>query len=201
MGSREKDIDLKRLIPLKGLGLPETNGDSKSSSPADSPQGAPSSARHTGKERFCHTSVMNFIFEELLVKRKRINSMLHKAQGLRVLFFLLVFVKVIHSWASKKFMSGWFVLSSPPTLHLTKSSHIFAGYIYGQGSNAFKEVAIIKHPNAGEYAFGFITSTLVLRKSSEIVISGGMSIPKILTMTNPPNLFPPRDGKYVIPEV
>ncbi|MFS7983486.1 hypothetical protein Hanom_Chr11g00975061 [Helianthus anomalus] len=27
------------------------------------------------------------------------------------------------------------------------------------------EVAIIKHPSAGEYAFGFITSTLVLRKN------------------------------------
>ncbi|GJY94287.1 hypothetical protein Tco_0510648 [Tanacetum coccineum] len=36
----------------------------------------------------------------------------------------------------------------------------------GQGSNAFKEVAIIKHPSVGEYAIGFITSTLVLRKNS-----------------------------------
>ncbi|GJX47260.1 COV 3-like protein [Tanacetum coccineum] len=35
-----------------------------------------------------------------------------------------------------------------------------------QGSNAFKEVAIIKHPSVGEYAIGFITSTLVLRKNS-----------------------------------
>lgn len=38
----------------------------------------------------------------------------------------------------------------------------------GQGSNAFKEVAIIKHPSGGEYAFGFITSTLVLRKNSGV---------------------------------
>ena len=36
----------------------------------------------------------------------------------------------------------------------------------GQGSNAFKEVAIIKHPSVGEYAIGFITSNLVLRKNS-----------------------------------
>lgn len=50
MGSREKDIGFQRLIPLKGSGLPKTNGDSRSSSPDDSPGGAPSSARHTGKE-------------------------------------------------------------------------------------------------------------------------------------------------------
>lgn len=35
-----------------------------------------------------------------------------------------------------------------------------------QTSQAFKEVAIIKHPRIGEYAFGFITSTIILRKSS-----------------------------------
>ena len=36
----------------------------------------------------------------------------------------------------------------------------------GQSSNAFKEVAIIKHPSVGEYAIGFITSTLILRKNA-----------------------------------
>ena len=30
-------------------------------------------------------------------------------------------------------------------------------------SGAFKEVAIIRHPHRGEYAFGFITSTVILR--------------------------------------
>ncbi|KAL8538377.1 hypothetical protein ACS0TY_000390 [Phlomoides rotata] len=33
-------------------------------------------------------------------------------------------------------------------------------------SQVFKEVAIIRHPRIGEYAFGFITSTIILRKSS-----------------------------------
>jgi len=32
-----------------------------------------------------------------------------------------------------------------------------------QNTQAFKEVAIIRHPRVGEYAFGFITSTLVLQ--------------------------------------
>lgn len=34
-----------------------------------------------------------------------------------------------------------------------------------QSSNAFKEVAIIRHPRIGEYAFGFITSTVILQHS------------------------------------
>lgn len=32
-----------------------------------------------------------------------------------------------------------------------------------QNTQAFKEVAIIRHPRVGEYAIGFITSTLVLQ--------------------------------------
>ena len=32
-----------------------------------------------------------------------------------------------------------------------------------QNTTAFKEVAIIRHPRVGEYAFGFITSTLILQ--------------------------------------
>ncbi|KAG4909002.1 hypothetical protein JHK87_055118 [Glycine soja] len=36
-----------------------------------------------------------------------------------------------------------------------------------QSSNAFKEVAIIRHPRVGEYALGFITSSMVLRNKDE----------------------------------
>lgn len=32
-----------------------------------------------------------------------------------------------------------------------------------QNTTAFKEVAIIRHPRAGEYAFGFITSSVILQ--------------------------------------
>ena len=34
-----------------------------------------------------------------------------------------------------------------------------------QHTTAFKEVAIIRHPRIGEYAFGFITSSVVLQVS------------------------------------
>lgn len=37
-----------------------------------------------------------------------------------------------------------------------------------EGSHAFKEVAIIKHPSVGEYAIGFITSTVILRKNTDV---------------------------------
>lgn len=39
-------------------------------------------------------------------------------------------------------------------------------YIYSfadQNTTAFKEVAIIRHPRVGEYAFGFITSSVTLQ--------------------------------------
>ena len=34
-----------------------------------------------------------------------------------------------------------------------------------QNTQAFKEVAIIRHPRIGEYAFGFITSSVTLQVS------------------------------------
>lgn len=36
-----------------------------------------------------------------------------------------------------------------------------------QSSNAFKEVALVRHPRIGEYALGFITSTVILRRSRD----------------------------------
>lgn len=36
-------------------------------------------------------------------------------------------------------------------------------FFVDQNTTAFKEVAIIRHPRIGEYAFGFITSTVILQ--------------------------------------
>lgn len=36
-------------------------------------------------------------------------------------------------------------------------------HLTDQNTAAFKEVAIISHPRAGEYAFGFITSSMILQ--------------------------------------
>jgi uncharacterized membrane protein len=40
---------------------------------------------------------------------------------------------------------------------------IFEFFFTDQNTTAFKEVAIIRHPRVGEYAFGFITSTVTLQ--------------------------------------
>ncbi|KAF9682437.1 hypothetical protein SADUNF_Sadunf05G0108800 [Salix dunnii] len=39
--------------------------------------------------------------------------------------------------------------------------------IFDQNTTAFKEVAIIRHPRVGEYAFGFITSSVILQRDNE----------------------------------
>lgn len=38
-----------------------------------------------------------------------------------------------------------------------------------QNTTAFKEVAIIRHPRLGEYAFGFITSSVTLQVCCNIL--------------------------------
>ncbi|KVH92326.1 Protein of unknown function DUF502, partial [Cynara cardunculus var. scolymus] len=139
------------------------------------------------------------------------------------------------------FMSSWLGTNLLSLGELIIKKMPLMSYIYTaskQISIAISPVAIIKHPSVGEYAIGFITSTLILRKNAgaeelccvyvptnhlylgdivlvnskdvmrpnisvregiEIVISGGMSIPKILTTLNSQNLLSPRAGKYVIP--
>ena len=40
---------------------------------------------------------------------------------------------------------------------------LLKSFLTDQNTTAFKEVAIIRHPRVGEYAFGFITSTVTLQ--------------------------------------
>ncbi|KAL0462125.1 UNVERIFIED_CONTAM: protein LIKE COV 3 [Sesamum latifolium] len=127
------------------------------------------------------------------------------------------------SWVGTSLLAlgEWFIIKMPLMSYIyAASKQISAAISPDQSSKAFKEVAIIRHPQIGEYAFGFITSSIILRKSTgseelccvyvptnhlylgdillinskdilrpnlsvregiEIVISGGMSIPKLLT--------------------
>uniref|UniRef100_A0A0E0FC80 Protein LIKE COV 3 n=1 Tax=Oryza meridionalis TaxID=40149 RepID=A0A0E0FC80_9ORYZ len=134
------------------------------------------------------------------------------------------------------FMSSWlgasllglgelFIKKTPLVRHIySASKQISAAISPDQSSRAFKEVVIIRHPRIGEYALGFITSTLTLRgvadgrgggrelacvyvptnnlylgdiflmsradvivpdlsvrEAIEIVLSGGMSVPQIIS--------------------
>ncbi|OAY35987.1 protein LIKE COV 2 [Manihot esculenta] len=82
-------------------------------------------------------------------------------------FFVGVFVS---SWiGSTVFWLGeWFIKRMPFVKHLySASKQISAAVSPDQNTTAFKEVAIIRHPRVGEYAFGFITSTVILQKDNE----------------------------------
>ncbi|KAF8407054.1 hypothetical protein HHK36_006179 [Tetracentron sinense] len=139
-----------------------------------------------------------------------------------ITFIFLVGV-FMSSWlgASVLGIGEWFIKKMPFVRHIySASKQISAAISPDQNTQAFKEVAIIRHPRIGEYAFGFITSTVILqnysgdeelccvyvptnhlyigdiflvnskdvirpnlsvREGIEIVVSGGMSMPQILS--------------------
>ncbi|KAK8545213.1 hypothetical protein V6N12_026053 [Hibiscus sabdariffa] len=139
-----------------------------------------------------------------------------------ITFIFLVGV-FMSSWlgASVLSLGEWFINRMPFVRHIYNASKQISSAISpDQKTQAFKEVAIIRHPRMGEYAFGFITSSVTLqsfsgeeelccvyvptnhlyigdiflintkdvirpnlsvREGIEIVLSGGMSMPQILS--------------------
>ncbi|CAI0390034.1 unnamed protein product, partial [Linum tenue] len=137
--------------------------------------------------------------------------------------FIFVVGVFMSSWlgASVLSLGEWFIKRMPFVRHIYNASkQIGAAISPDQNTQAFKEVAIIRHPRIGEYAFGFITSSVTLqnyagdeelccvyvptnhlyigdiflvstkdvirpnlsvREGIEIVVSGGMSMPQILS--------------------
>ncbi|CAN1814153.1 Protein LIKE COV 3, partial [Linum perenne] len=66
--------------------------------------------------------------------------------------------------ASVLSLGEWFINKMPFVSYIySASKQISTAISPDQNSHAFKEVAIIRHPRNGEYAFGFITSTVLLR--------------------------------------
>ncbi|CAL1399781.1 unnamed protein product [Linum trigynum] len=161
--------------------------------------------------------------------------------SLTFIFLVGVFMS---SWlgASVLSLGEWFINKMPFVSYIySASKQISAAISPDHNSHAFKEVAIIRHPRNGEYAFGFITSTVLLRgnlateelccvyvptnhlylgdiylvsskdvmrpnlsvrEGIEIVISGGMSIPQILTTLEEAQAMDAAGlGKYGVPPV
>ncbi|KDO57140.1 hypothetical protein CISIN_1g025129mg [Citrus sinensis] len=82
------------------------------------------------------------------------------------LVFVFLVGVFVSSWlGSTVFWVGeWFIKRMPFVRHLySASKQISAAISPDQNTTAFKEVAIIRHPRVGEYAFGFITSTVTLQ--------------------------------------
>ncbi|KAI4379417.1 hypothetical protein MLD38_005720 [Melastoma candidum] len=140
--------------------------------------------------------------------------------SLTFIFLVGVFMS---SWLGTSVLSlgEWFIKRMPFIRHIYNASKQISSAISpDQNTQAFKEVAIIRHPRIGEYAFGFITSCVVLqnytgeeelcciyvptnhlyigdiflvnsrdvirpnlsvREGIEIVVSGGMSMPQVLS--------------------
>ncbi|XP_022897351.1 protein LIKE COV 1-like [Olea europaea var. sylvestris] len=70
------------------------------------------------------------------------------------------------SWLGTSVLSlgKWFIKHMPFVHHIYNASkQISAAISPDQNTHAFKEVAIIRHPRIGEYAFGFITSFVTLQ--------------------------------------
>ncbi|KAK4727598.1 hypothetical protein R3W88_032515 [Solanum pinnatisectum] len=143
-----------------------------------------------------------------------------------ITFIFLVGV-FMSSWLGTSVLGlgEWFIKRMPFVRHIYNASKQISSAISpDQNTQAFKEVAIIRHPRIGEYAFGFITSSVVLqnysgdeelccvyvptnhlyigdiflvnakdvirpnlsvREGIEIVVSGGMSMPQILSTLDP----------------
>ncbi|KAL5662257.1 hypothetical protein ACJX0J_029382, partial [Zea mays] len=82
------------------------------------------------------------------------------------LVFILLVGIFVSSWVgSTVFWVGeWFIKKMPFVRHIySASKQVSTAVSPDQNTTAFKEVAIISHPRVGEYAFGFITSTMVLQ--------------------------------------
>ncbi|GMP79962.1 hypothetical protein CsSME_00035253 [Camellia sinensis var. sinensis] len=83
--------------------------------------------------------------------------------SLVVVFFIGIFAS---SWVGGTvfWVGEWFIKRMPLVKHIySASKQISAAISPDQNTTAFKEVAIIRHPRIGEYAFGFITSSVVLQ--------------------------------------
>ncbi|XVF29822.1 hypothetical protein REPUB_Repub16aG0004300 [Reevesia pubescens] len=82
------------------------------------------------------------------------------------IFFVGIFVS---SWLGGTvfWLGEWFIKRMPFVKHIySASKQISAAISPDQNSTAFKEVAIIRHPRLGEYAFGFITSSVILQRDN-----------------------------------
>ncbi|XP_038905657.1 protein LIKE COV 1-like isoform X2 [Benincasa hispida] len=243
MNTRERERDLELLIPVATV---SENGASKSSSvPA-----ATLSNHHSGREAFAKVirswaskkfmtgcvillpiAITFYITWGFIRFVDGFFSPIYNHLGINIfglgfitsITFIFLVGIFMSSWlgASVLTIGEWFIKKMPLVSYIyTASKQISTAISPDQTSNAFKEVAIIRHPRAGEYAFGFITSSVVLqsrmeeeelycvyvptnhlylgdiflmsskdilrpnlsvREGIEIVISGGMSVPQILT--------------------
>ncbi|XP_057423652.1 protein CONTINUOUS VASCULAR RING 1-like [Lotus japonicus] len=243
--------DLELLIPVPTI---SENGCSKSSSPSSSPD-VISNQHHPSNEAFSKVirswASKKFMTGCVILLPMAITfyvtwgfirfvdgffSPIYNHLGINIfglgfvtsITFIFLVGIFMSSWlgASVLTLGEWFIKKMPLVSYIyAASKQISAAISPDQNSNAFKEVALVRHPRVGEYALGFITSTIILRRNRdeeelycvyvptnhlylgdiflvspndilrpnlsvregiEIVISGGMSVPQLLTTVDAP---------------
>ncbi|KAM1210770.1 hypothetical protein ACFX13_002631 [Malus domestica] len=83
------------------------------------------------------------------------------------LLFIFLIGIFASSWMGETvfWIGEWFIKRLPFMKHIySASKQISSAISPDQKTTAFKEVAIIRHPRLGEYAFGFITSSVTLQR-------------------------------------
>ncbi|XP_021284520.1 protein LIKE COV 2 isoform X2 [Herrania umbratica] len=86
--------------------------------------------------------------------------------SLLFIYFVGIFAS---SWlgATVFWLGEWLIRRMPFVKHIySASKQISTAISPDQNTSAFKEVAIIRHPRLGEYAFGFITSSVILQRDN-----------------------------------
>ncbi|MBA0779665.1 hypothetical protein Gotri_003893, partial [Gossypium trilobum] len=130
------------------------NGSTDPEDPAKSPPSSPNSSTRKFVDGF-----FSPLYERLGVDIFGLGFI----TSLLFVFFVGVFVS---SWMGAAVFSvgEWVIKQMPFVRHIySASKQISAAISPDQNTTAFKEVAIIRHPRVGEYAFGFITSTVILQ--------------------------------------
>ncbi|CAL9179045.1 unnamed protein product [Musa hybrid cultivar] len=186
MGSRERDREL--LIPVGED--PADDGDSKTSAAAAT---ASPSRHHSGREAFHKVvrswaskkfmtgcvilfpiAITFYITWWFIRFVDGFFSPIYAQLGIGIfglgfitsITFIFLVGVFMSSWLGTSVLSlgEWFIKRMPFVRHIYNASkQISTAISPDQNTQAFKEVVIIRHPRIGEYAFGFITSTVVLQ--------------------------------------
>ncbi|CAL5438391.1 unnamed protein product [Camellia sinensis] len=179
--SRDREL----LIPVADASVVDHDDDASSKpSSSSSSSSSASSSHHSGRETF-YKVVRSWTSKKFMTGCLGINIFgknihfldlgLGFVTSITFIFLIGVFMS---SWlgASVLGLGEWFIKRMPfVRLIYSASKQISAAISPGQNTQAFKEVAIIRHPRIGEYAFGFITSSLVLQFLNNGILDLGVA--------------------------
>ncbi|GJN15021.1 hypothetical protein PR202_gb01906 [Eleusine coracana subsp. coracana] len=261
LGGRDRDRDRELLIPVSGGGSAPGDGDGDGDRAASSSASAALSSSGREQHRLMRSlsfyvsrDTFSVILFPIAITFYITWWFIHFVDGffspiyaqLGINIFGLGFITSVtfifligvfmSSWVGASVLSlgEWIIKRMPLVRHIYNASkQISAAISPDQNKQAFKEVVIIRHPRVGEYAFGFITSSVSLqsysgqedlycvyvptnhlyigdifmvnskdvirpnlsvREGIEIVVSGGMSMPQILSTLDPHMILGDRTG-------